>query len=715
MKDIKKEEYRDLLNKYKSKIAQELGGNLEESVKPPTKDYENFRKEIIPARLTTYEKLCNAADRFLKLKPDAKKRIILQEAIDGAHLNITPAGCTSLGILGPMVFITVGSLISFALLNSMFFVAIVLFMGLIIIKPLSDLPIYIANYNRLKASNQMVLCIFYVVTYMRHTSNLENAIQFASEHLSPPLSLDLRKIIWDVETERYESLKESLDSYLNSWRKYNTEFIESFHLISSSLFEGEETRRLEALDKSLDVILEETYEKMLHYAHDLKSPITMLHMLGVILPILGLVILPLVVSFMDGLSWLHLLFLYNIIIPIAVYAIGRSILTKRPTGYGDTDISEDNPDYKKYKSFLITLGSIEIKISPLIISVIIFSVLFLIGLSPILLHIVNPSFDFPAEDNAPYYLLQYQQDDNGNVVGPFGIGASILSLAVTLSFGLSVGIYYKIRSKNLIKIREQTKKLEEEFASALFQLGNRLGDNIPAEMAFGRVAEYTQDSASGKFFKLVSINIQKLGMSVQRAIFDPKYGAMRYFPSKVIESSMKVLIQSVKKGPKIAAQSLNNIARYIKEIHRVNERLKDLMADIVSSMNSQIKFLSPAISGIVVGITSMITMILARLATQMKELTSKGGGVSGAPSDIATIFGLGIPTYFFQVVVGLYVVQIIYILTILANGIENGSDKLNERYQLGKNLINSTILYCVISLIVMVLFNVVASQIMTGT
>ena len=47
-------------------------------------------------------------------------------------------------------------------------------------------------------------------------------------------------------------------------------------------------------------MLEETYEKMLHYAQNLKSPITMLHMLGIILPILGLVILPLVVSFMEA-------------------------------------------------------------------------------------------------------------------------------------------------------------------------------------------------------------------------------------------------------------------------------------------------------------------------------------------------------------------------------------------------------------------------------
>jgi len=136
------------------------------------------------------------------------------------------------------------------------------------------------------------------------------------------------------------------------------------------------------------------------------------------------------------------------------------------------------------------------------------------------------------------------------------------------------------------------------------------------------------------------------------------------------------------------------------------------MADIVSSMSAQIKFLSPAISGIVVGITSMITTILAKLSKQMSLLSTQGGDISGQSMQIANIFGIGIPTYYFQVVVGVYVVQIIFILTIMANGIENGSDKLNERYQLGINMVNGTLLYCFISGVVMVLFNYIASTIM---
>ncbi len=721
MPDIKKEVYSDLLNRYRSKIEGELEHHMshpQQSVQ--TMDYQDFKKEIMPAHMNAYEKACNIAQKLLNIRPDEKKAKPIYEAISSAHLNITPGGVVSLAFLVPIILVLFGGLVAFAIFNSLGFVMLMLILSLIIYKPLASMPIYLANYWRLKASNQMVLCVFYVVTYMRHTSNLENAIQFASEHLTPPLSLDMKKIIWNLETEEFDSLRESLDDYLNSWRKYNMEFVEAFHLIESSLLEPSEQRRLAALDKSLEVMLDETYEKMLHYAHNLKSPITMLHMLGVILPILGLVILPLVVSFMEGVTWLHLAFFYNIIIPIAVYIIGKAILTKRPTGYGDTDISEENPSLKKYKNVIISLGKSEVRINPAYLALIVGSFLFLVGISPIVLHAIAPAFEFGFDDPDPsmaqFLLLDYQVDKaSGQLIGPFGIGASVLSLGITLALGLGFGLFFKLRSKNIIKIRKKTKKLEDEFASALFQLGNRLGDDIPAEMAFSKVADYMQNSTSGKFFRLVSINIQKLGMSVAQAIFNPRYGALIHFPSKIIESSMKVLIESIKKGPRVAAQALTNVARYIKEIHRVNERLKDLMAEIISSMNSQIKFLTPAISGIVVGITSMITTILSKLANQVDTLTANGAGEMAQTMDIAEMFGMGIPTFYFQIVVGVYVVQIIYILTILSNGIENGSDKLNERYLLGTNMIKSTILYCFIALFVMLLFNFIAAEILGST
>ncbi|MCK4589780.1 MAG: hypothetical protein KAT77_05005 [Nanoarchaeota archaeon] len=716
--------------KYKEKLKAELGGVTEKAKvikkrKVISREYDEFKKAFLPKHMSYYEKICNFSAKVAKIKPAEKKRAELLRSIDICHLQITPEGSYGFALFFPVLIMLLGTLVSFILFASMFFAMFFVVLGLALIYPLMQMPNFLANRWRMKASNQMVQCIFYIVTYMRHTSNLERGIEFASDHLATPLSLDLRKVLWDVETGKFDAVKDSLEDYLKTWKEWNREFIESFHLVESSLYEASENKRLDTLDKALTVILTETYEKMLHYAHDLQSPITMLHMLGVILPILGLVILPLVVSFMGGEDTspvrliLYIGLIYNIAIPFGVYYLGRIILSKRPTGYGDSDISEENPELKKYKKILIKLGKKEIGINPIFISVLVFVVLLFIGLSPLVMHFLNPGFEVRLFNGA-FELLGYICPGGlecalSDRIGPYGLGASILSLAITLSAGLGFGSYFALRSGNVIKIRNKTKKLEDEFASALFQLGNRLGDGLPAEIAFGRTAEIMEGTTSGDFYSMVNRNITKLGMSVREAIFDGKVGALIFFPSKIIESSMKVLVESIKKGPRIAAQALISMSQYIKEIHRVNERLKDLLSEIISSMQSQIKFLTPAIAGIVVGITSMITNILTRLTAQISSVVAETGeGGTAGIGGIVNLFGSGIPTYYFQIVVGLYVVQITYILVVISNNIENGEDKLTERYNIGKDLVRSALLYCFIAATVMILFNFVAGQIMSG-
>ncbi|MDD9953745.1 MAG: hypothetical protein OXR66_05405 [Candidatus Woesearchaeota archaeon] len=735
----------DLKKKYVDRIKTGLG---EEHVQLSSRQYREFKEQYMPKHMSLYEKVCNLSERVLSLKPDPATSEKLTEALRVSHVSTTPSGVYAFSILFPLVLIILVSLLCFigpiliasalgaeapAAYGSLFVLLFGVIVGLGIIIPLQKFPFYLANNWRMRASNQMVLCVFYVVTYMRHTSNLELAIDFAGEHLGPPLSLDMKKILWDIETDKYDSMKESLDIYLETWKEWNPEFIESMHLIEGSLLEGSEARRLEMLDKSLHVMLEETYEKMLHYAHNLKSPLTALHMLGVILPILGLVILPLMVNFIEGVKWFHMAIVYNLALPGLVYVLAKSILSTRPTGYGNTDITEVNPALKRYKTFNLTIrGKDIVRVSPAVLSSIILFGMLLVAFFPLEYHYANQEYDWVFIDGAlletrvdsdlykeaAFFFLDYRPKNPSDPLsdrtnGPYGIGAILMSLLIPLGLGVSIGIYYFSRARNVIKIRDETKELEQEFASALFQLGNRLGDGIPAEIAFAKVADVLEDTKTGEFFDIVTTNITKLGMSVDDALFDRERGAILFYPSSIIESSMKVLSESSKKGPLIASQALINVSEYIKQMHRVDERLKDLMSDVISSMKSQIAFLTPVIAGIVIGITSMIASLLGKISAKLTELGGSTGDLSaaGGAGAIFEVFGAGgIPTFHFQAIVGIYVVQITYILTIMVNGIENGADSLAEESQLGVNLLRSPALYVIISAVTIVMFGFIAGN-----
>ncbi|MDD5133215.1 MAG: hypothetical protein PHD81_02155 [Candidatus Nanoarchaeia archaeon] len=684
----------------------------------------------MPKTSSRYESLCNLAEKIITIKPNENTRPKLEKAIEITHLDISPNGATSLAVLAAIFLVLIAILLSAGsyLLSTpeqgavntetslneqgtgtpmLFFPLILIILAAVILKPLSNAPIYFANKWRLKASNQMVLCVLYIVMYMRHTSNLEHAIKFATEHIGPPLSLDFRKVFWDIETGKYSTIKESLNAYLENWRDYNLEFVNSFHLIESSLLEPSEERRIQLLDKALDVMLTGTYEKMLHYAQELKNPITMLHMLGVILPILGLIIFPLVSSFMGGLvKWYHLALLYDVILPLAVFTFGYDVLSKRPTGYGESSIEQDMLKEKKSKFF------------PAIV-IILFC---FVGLSPLFLHAAYPNQDYQFYKFGNFSDFRCDKIvESGKTttecIGPFGLGAVLLSLFFPLGLALGLSIYYKGMAKDLVKMREETKSLEKEFASSLFQLGNRLEDGIPAELAVGTVAQNMSSTPTGDFFRIVSVNIRNLGMNLKEAIFNEKTGAILSYPSTLVQSSMEVLLESVKKGPRVAARSLISISNYVDEIHRVNERLKDLLTEIVSSMKSQISFMAPVIAGIVVGIGSMISGIIANMSTLFGNISSnagEGATIGGNIMAAANLFKVKdiIPSFYFQLVVGVYVVEIIYILTILANGIENGPDKLNEKYLLGKNLFRGAMLYFILAFVVIFLFNLLASTIL---
>jgi len=549
----------------------------------------------------------------------------------------------------------------------------------------------------------MVLCILYVVMFMRHTSNLEHAIKFAADHIGPPLSLDFKKILWDIETERFFSIKESLDHYLVDWREHNLAFVEAFHLIEGSLYESNEQRRLDLLEKSLEVILDGIYNSMLEYAHDLKSPITVLYMLGVILPILGLVIFPLVGSFLGGaIQWHHIALMYNIVLPVGVMGLGYMILRKRPSGYGESELVRTNPELQQYGQWII--GDRVVPLNLKYVSMLVAFVFVLIGFIPVLLHFFSPGTDFTFFGGG---FLDYKGE-----YGPFGVGALFLSLFIPVGLAIGVWMYYSFTTKRLIVLKKQIDDLENEFGGAVFQLGTRIGDGIPAEMAFGDVARAMGGTPTGKFFATVDRNMRKLGYGLKKAIFDDRVGAILLYPSNLIDSTMRALVETSRKGPRIVSASLLTISNYAKKIKSVNERLRDLLAEILSSMTSQVTFLTPMIAGIVVGVGSMVTSIINKLSEQFQSVNLGGEGL-GNLGAIANIFAIEdvIPSYYFQIIVGIYVVQITIILTILSTTIERGVDRTTTHYRIGRNVLRATGLYTIIALIGIIVFTFLANAV----
>lgn len=711
----------DVLRKYGAKIEEQIA--TDDSLKKNySSSYEKFRSEMT-REYTGYEKMCHTLGSFIKLKISKKDFEKINKDLELGNIQVYPWQAIGLAMMSflSIFFLSVLISVSIGLIRGLenfpiLFLIMSLFASIFVFNFLQNYPSRLARKWRLKASSQMVPAILYIVVYMRHTSNLEKAIQFASEHLEPPLAMDFRKIFYNVEVGKYSTIQESLNAYLETWKDFSTEFIESFHLIESSLFEADPGRRISILEKSLQVVLDGVYDKMLKFSHGVRSPLTNVYMLGVVMPTLALALIPLASAMAGEFVTAQIVFiLFNVLGPFFVFFMTDKILMMRPGGHGEISLLENNPLYYQYKSNKGYAKGI-FRALPFLI----------IGIIPLLVQIPGLMPGLGLEQDYTFnqlglsflggeeYFFNYIIKD-GVKTGPFGLGALLLGMFFPLGIAIFFITAYKEKTKNLILEREKTKKLETEFNSSLFQLGNELGNGVPPELVFGRVANINKGLEAENFFVGVNYNIRRLGMSVESAIFDKKVGMIRKYPSSLISTSMKLLVESAKKGLKIAAVSLMSISQYIKNLDKITIRLKDLLAEVTSDMKSNMTFLAPLLSGIVVGLGAMITSIVGKLSlSEMGESTSGTGFAFGESLSGFLSPENMISPYFLQIIVGIYLIEIIFILTGTLVTISSGEDKLEQRYKLAKYLKSGIGIYTIIAFIAVLLLTILSVTVLGG-
>ncbi len=639
--------------------------------------YEQFKAEQTTAITTIYERAANFAGKILKLKVKDTEREKLERYIQMTHMQIQPESVNALALLSTIPFL-IAALVVFLTTSSIFFTALLAGSAIFSLFYLANTPKHIYNSWRARASDQLMLAVLYIVIHMKRDSNLERAILFVANQTAPPLSLDFMKILWDFETKKYSTVQESLDVYLETWKESEPSFVDAMHLVESSLVQPNAEQARKTLDKANDVISQGIQDNMTHFAHNLKNPVQMIHMLGIVLPLLMLVMLPMIGAFLaDTINSTHLITIYNVVLPIFVFIQAKSILAVRPGG-----ASVQN---KRLIEVAPKTGA-----KPLIFAAAIFAIITIPAILVLSSIITSGNWDTVKFENSVFYL----------------------TLAIIFAAGLAAYVYYHFKNREVIQLKSKIGEIEDQFSSAIFQLGNRIGENIPAEAAFGHVAENMKGSEISKFFEVVDSNIRQGGMTLEDAIFDEKNGASRLYPSELMDSIMKLLLEAVKKSPKVAAESMTSLSKYLQKMHQVKERMTDLLSDTLSSMRMQASFLAPLVSALVVSLSVLITRVLTNLTSQLDTLQTSGTGDAGLGfgTGLASIFKVesAMPPYLLQLMVGFYIIQVVFLLSYALSGIVKGPGKIDFEWTFSQNILRSTLLYCGLTLVGTIIFSSLA-------
>jgi Flp pilus assembly protein TadB len=680
-----------------------------------SEEYRRFQEEeashAVPQ--TLYEKLCHSAAKIIKIEADKKSGKKLQEAIDFAHLHITPSQVSSLTIL----FVLVVSLPTFVLMimgavggllaqpgQPPALPGIDLSMGLFAFMTVIPVAYYIYLYPlhlkkryQMNVGSDMVSAILYMVVYMRNIPNLEGAVDFAARNLTGPMANELRKLMWDVRVGNFLSVEEALLDYAHKWKE-NKEFVESTELLITSTKQGGD-RGLAMMDEAVRVMLQGNRESARHYVQQLKLPIAVIHAMGLILPVMGLVLFPIIAIFL-AVSAVQLFLVYDIALPLILFFFISRALETRPATYSKIDIAQ-HPDVPPEGKFFAGKGKARHAVAARPIGIAVSAVI--IALALVVLA-SSQACSISPETGKEVCIDRAILGSAERPVLTFQIASAIL-----MTFGITLGpaVYFMLLSRDRVGIRRKVQRIEAEFKEALFQLGNTISGGTPIETALTQAVRRMEEMKIRDMFSRAAYNMQRFNMTFEQAFFDRQSGAITFYPSVLIRSVMRAVVESTKKGVRTASAAMLAISKYLRGLHDTQEQVNSSLSDVTNSLKFQAYALSPLISGVIATMAVLIIKILQDLSAKTAQLGT--ATVSGLTP--ITAANLNITPFQFIFVVSVFLVESLYLLAFLMSGIESGEDPIGRNELTGYVLLIGTITYAITLVGTVLIFSPLATAV----
>lgn len=658
-----------------------------------------------------FGRLCRMSEKVFRLRtPDSIKQK-LEKALIILDLNISPDQVFSLSIL--VLFATLLAVLPGLLFLGLEMQLVFLLLPFLLFYYILSYPSVMAEITKIKAADESVKVILYMVIYLRLNPNMEGALKFAARHCAGPFGRDMRKILWDLEMGKFRNIDQAFTSKMKKWIEWDKDFLEAFQMLMNLSMVVSDQKRQQSLEGALDLILDRTYVKMKEYGKALRTPTMFIHTMGITFPILGLIMFPMASIFLsDTVNPWYIALGYTVALPLFLLWYMRRTISKRPSAFSYPDIS-DHPDLPPEGKIAIGKSGNKTNIPVLPIAVLILVVLSAPGIS----YMYNLGSDYLSMAESPDFEKAWEARVKAEYEPEQAMQSILFSLTIIWGIAFALAFYFYGRSFQRVRIRNHIKELENEFVAGLQRLSDVLSTNMPIETSMEIVAsKYRQygyeSSPMYQFFNSVIVKMKKMGQTLEQAIFDERHGIILQYPSKLIRDIVQFIVSSAKKGPRIVSIVTKSISTFLKRSRDVEEQIADILDETVSGAKMQVSFVAPLVCGIVAGTAVLIIQLLhliAKFIDDLNAMLNLTGTALGEGNNFLSesILGINIqkiiPPSAFQVIIGVYMMEVVILLGFFLNGLQNGFDKNTRNYIIGKYLIIATVLYSIV-LIAMIAF-----------
>jgi hypothetical protein len=620
-------------------------------------EYRKFLEaEYQNRKFSVYERIYNLFDISLPIPKDLEKKF--KAGIDFCHLRVTPKGVFSTAIFLPLIIFVLFSSIFYIIgLLSTAMLLLMTVLSLVIFYYLFSYTTFLTKYFRAKAAAEMSLAITYMSISLEINANLESAVAFAASNLLGPLGLDLKKILWDLETGSLLSVVSGLDWLSEKWKSENEEFVDAISLLKTAI-----NQPPDMMDKNIKeavrIMADGTKFRMKSYALKMRSPLRILNAFGILLPMLGLIFFPILVVFIPEIAKPELIaFSYTILFPAIVYLFLRQYFYSKPYSYHQVEIKNLEEFGRQKKIAMIVSLAI-------------------------------------ALVSASFLIFKLS-----GVQTVFSTEQFIYSFLVVVALSFSVILYSFSLSINNLKKNEEILKVESELPVSLFQLSVVSSTGKPIEKSMEDLLPRIKTLRISEMFRKILYNITTFGMTLDSAIFEKKVGAIYSYPSRIVSMAFRLVTDISKRGMSFLSMALKSMSEFLRDADEVSNATDEILSETTSDMQIQALIFAPLAAGIVVGLMAIVIYIFAFFGQSMggveEFLKSSGFGMSSSAFSFLVNMDKQIPFHYFQIIVGIYMIEIVFTISYFLGELNFGEDEVSRLFSLGKTMVVGIVIYSV--------------------
>ncbi len=513
----------------------------------------------------------------------------------------------------------------------------VLIIPLLMLLVLMRYPASYSHRLRIRSFTSQIDVLNFLSMSMRLKPSLEEAVNFASENVEEPMATGLHRVLWDVYTRKYESVEQSLTAFAIEWGEFNENFKRALFIVVSAQLETTLEGRQHTLQRANDLIIQGNKQILDEHRARLGGPTMIMFSICILLPLIISTILPMLTMLNMRITTVHIAFLLDFLVPMVSFLYAWRILSKRPEAVRPPRVESNATT----RTTLMYLG----------------------------LSVVSGIATFAAVRWLGG-LTRYSE--------------LLFGMAVACGIGAPLALYAFLTSREQKKVRAHVLKVEEKLPDALFQLGSRIVEGAPLELAMQTVGEVLATEDVGRELTDISYRLQISKKPAEDILFGDD-GYLTNHPSALLRSTMGIVIRSTSKDAITAGKIIIETSNYVRDLKKAESDIRIAMTEQVSNMQNTAVIFGPVSLGIT---TSMYLLMMN---------TFEGMNLSSMGDSQMSMFDprKAIPLWGFSMIIGMYLILSLLVIIYFSTGILYGDDNVERKHTMSRAIPVALLIYAV--------------------